>query len=184
MHASTDSEMKLKERLVVGILSALVFLTIVLVLNIEMVQVTQKDGGSPSGLGFLENLVSPGAQSGAMVAFRKRVLQKSLNGSREASDPKSGAGAHPPVLGSPIDPVMNEVASVDPVVTEDFGDLVNLLVVKGAVDRKLRTVKFTKKKKPNPTVSEVLGFKARSVLSLSLFVIQDSTRTTSSNSLS
>nr|XP_027223815.1 extracellular serine/threonine protein CG31145-like [Penaeus vannamei] len=147
--------MKLKERLVIGVMAGLVLLTVVLVLDVE------------TGLTSGDRPRTP-AHARVRYAFRQRHLQKTNNGSREASLAAAASAqlsaavddpAHPPppgpdnlvavgATGGRQEPKTTSTTPPDP-----YNDLVEAVVKVDSVSKLSRR----RRKHWNPTLGELLG---------------------------
>lgn len=151
--------MKLKERLAIGVMAGLVLLTVVLVLDVE------------TGLTSAGRARAP-AHVRVQYAFRQRHLQKTNNGSREASLAAAASAqlsaaiddpAHPPpavhenlVAVGPTKGHRNQ-SSAASTPSDPYNDLKEALL---KVDNVSKTTHRTHKHW-NPTLKELLGIELR-----------------------
>lgn len=151
--------MKLKERVVIAVMTGLVLLTVVLVLDVET-RITS--GGRPQ---------TP-AHARVQYAFRQRHLQKTSNGSREALLAAAASGqlngvnddpAHPPpaagetLLGMGVSGGREEAKPTPTSPPDPYTDLQKVVAKVESLSKKTRR----RRKHWNPTLGELLGLDLR-----------------------
>lgn len=151
--------MKLKERVVIAVMTGLVLLTVVLVLDVETRLTSDDRPHTP-------------AHARVQYAFRQRHLQKTSNGSREASLAAAASAqlnaanddpAHPPagageaLLGVGATSGREAPKSTPTVPPDPYDDLIKVVMKVETLSKKTRR----RRKHWNPTLGELLGLDLR-----------------------